>query len=207
MCTVEEENYPLKRKCWLFAAAAACLAMTASAQVSLENKTPAANPNFQKYSIFAGFGYTSLNQVNQSRYGLIGGNVDLSRNWGRFFALTVDGGFFPTSFSSGNPGNPSVSMVLAGPEIHGTLFENWMLYARGMIGGEHTGGESETPRVSFAGGIGAGIQHDLGPHWAVRAGGDDIGSSFSLANNSPQLGYSPHRRFNARADIGIVFRF
>jgi hypothetical protein len=206
---LEEENYPLKRKClvWLFAVTAACLTMTASAQVSLENKTPAANPNSQKYSVFAGFGYTSLNQVNQSRFGLIGGNVDLSRNWGRFFALTIDGGFYPTSYASGNPGNPSVSMILGGPELHGTLFENWMVYFRGMMGGEHTGGESITPRVSFAGGIGGGIQHDMGPHWAVRAGGDDIGSSFSLANNSPQLGYSPHRRWNARAHIGVAYRF
>jgi hypothetical protein len=206
---LEEENYPLKRKClvWLFAVTAACLTMTASAQVSLENKTPAANPNFQKYSVFAGFGYTSLNQVNQSRFGLIGGNVDLSRNWGRFFALTIDGGFYPTSYASGNPGNPSVSMILGGPELHGTLFENWMVYFRGMMGGEHTGGESITPSVSFAGGIGGGVQHDMGPHWAVRAGGDDIGSSFSLANNSPQLGYSPHRRWNARAHIGVAYRF
>lgn len=196
------------RKCLVscLAAVAACVAMTASAQVSLGDKTPPANPNFQKYSVFAGFGYTSLNQVNQSRFGLIGGNVDLSRNWGRFFALTVDGGFYPTSYGSGNPGNPSVSMVLAGPEVHGTLWENWSVYFRGLIGGEHTGGESMTPNISFAGGIGGGVQHDMGPHWAVRIGGDDIGSSFSLANNT-NLGYSPHRRFNARADIGFAYRF
>ena len=199
----------MKRKCltWFFAAAAACLAMTASAQVALETKTPAANPNFRKYAIFAGFGYTSLNQVNQSRYGLIGANVDLSRNWGRFFAVTIDGGFYPTSYASGNPGSPTVSMVLAGPEFHGTLFENWSLYFRGMIGGEHTGGENMTPNISFAGGIGAGIQREMGPHWALRAGGDDIGSSFSLTNNSSQLGYSPHRRWNARAHAGIVYKF
>lgn len=199
----------MKRKCLVLCltAVALCLAMTASAQVSLENKTAAANPNFQKYSVFAGFSYTSLNQVNQSRYGLIGGNVELSRNWGRFFAVTVDGGFYPASLGSGNPGNPSVSMILAGPEIHGTLFQNWTLYFHGLMGGEHTGGEGMTPNISFAGGIGAGIQHEFGPHWAARAGGDDIGSSFSLTNNSPQLGYSPHRRFNARASIGMAYRF
>jgi len=199
----------LKRKCftWFCAAAAACLAATASAQVSLETKTPANNPNFQKYSVFAGFGYTSLNQVNQSRYGLIGGDVQLSRNWGRFFALSVDGGFYPASLGSGNPGSPSVSMVLAGPELHGTIFENWSVYFRGLIGGEHTGGENMTPNISFAGGVGGGVQYNMGPHWGIRAGGDDIGSSFSLTNNSPQLGYSPHRRWNARAAVGIGYRF
>lgn len=191
----------------VFLFAAACLAVTASAQVSLETKTPAANPNFKKYSIYAGFGYTSLNQVNQSRYGLIGANVDVSRNWGRFFALTLDGGFFPTSYASGNPGNPSVTTVLIGPELHGTLFENWSLYFRGMMGVAHTGGENMIPNVSFAGGVGGGLQHDLNSHWALRAGGDDIGSSFSLINNSPQLGNSPHRRWNAHASIGVMYKF
>lgn len=182
------------------------MAVTASAQVSPD--TPSSKgPTPDRYSIFAGFSYTSLNQVNQSRYGLIGGDVSVSRNWGRFFGLTVDGAFYPTSFSNGNPGTPSVSMALAGPELHGTLFENWTIFVRGMMGGVHTGGEGETPSVSFAGGYGGGVQHDMGPRWSIRATGDDIGSSFSLTNNSPQLGYSPHRRWNARASAGLVFRF
>lgn len=198
----------MKRK-WLFsffAAVAACLAVNASAQVSPDSQSPKASVT-NKYSVFAGFSYTSLNQVNQSRYGLIGGDVSVSRNWGRFFALTVDGAFYPTSFSTGNPGKPTVSMVLAGPELHGVLFENWSLYFRGLLGGEHTGGEGMTPNISFAGGVGGGLQHEMGPHWAIRAGGDDIGSSFSLTNNSPLLGYSPHRRWNSRASIGLVYRF
>lgn len=198
----------MKRK-WLFslfAAVAACAAVAASAQVS-ETPSPSKGSAQDKYSVFVGFGYTSLNQVNQSRYGLIGAEAAASRNWGRFFAITVDGGFYPTSYSKGNPGNPKVTMLLAGPELHGTVFENWSVYFRGMIGGEHTGGEGETPSVSFAGGVGGGLQHEIGPHWAIRAGGDDIGASFSLANNSPQLGYSPHRTWNARASIGVVYRF
>ncbi len=183
--------------------------MTASAQVSPDSGSQA-NPLAvvpSKYSVFVGAGYTSLNQVNQSRYGLIGVNVDLSRNWGRFFALTVDGGFYPTSAAAGNPGKPTVDMVLVGPEFHGTVFPGWSIYFRGMMGGEHTGGESETPKVSFAGGLGGGVQYDLGPRWSLRAGGDDIGSSFSLINNTPQLGYSPHRRWNSRAGIGVMFHF
>jgi hypothetical protein len=182
--------------------------MTASAQVSPESGSKANNvTGFKKYSIFVGAGYTSLNQVNQSRYGLIGFDAEASRNWGRFFAVDVDGGFYPTSAGSGNPGKPSVSMVLAGPELHGTIFENWSVYVRALLGGEHTGGEGMTPSVSFAGGWGGGVQHDMGPHFAIRLGGDDIASSFSLTNNSPQLGYSPHRRWNSRGQIGIMYRF
>jgi hypothetical protein len=47
----------------------------------------------------------------------------------------------------------------------------------------------------------------LSPRWLLRASGDYILSSFSLRNNSPQLGYSPHRRGNARASFGVAYRF
>ena len=160
-----------------------------------------------KYQAFAGFAYTSINQVNQSRYGLIGFDVSLSRNFGRFFALTADGAYFPTSYASGNPGKPTVSMLLGGPELHAPIYGRVNLYFRGLIGGEHTGGESMTPRVSFAGGVGAGLEYVMSQRFLLRMGGDDILSSFSVTNNSPQLGNSPHRRANARATIGVAYRF
>jgi hypothetical protein len=78
---------------------------------------------------------------------------------------------------------------------------------RALLGGEHTGGEGMTPRVSFAGGAGGGLDYQLSPHMVIRAGGDDIESSFSVTGNSPQLGYSPHKRGNARATIGVAYRF
>jgi hypothetical protein len=51
------------------------------------------------------------------------------------------------------------------------------------------------------------VEHVLGPHWAIRASGDDIGASFSLRNNTAEQGSSPHRTFNSRAGMGVVFRF
>ena len=90
-----------------------------------------------KYSVYGGYSYTSLNQVNQSRYGLSGLNFDVSRDWGKYFALTADGAFFWYAFRSGNPGNPSVSMVLFGPELHAPLYGKVGGFFRGMIGGEH----------------------------------------------------------------------
>ncbi len=163
-------------------------------------------PTF-KYQAFVGFGYTSLNQVNQSRYGLIGVNAELSRNFGRFFALTADGAYFPASYASGNPGDPKVSMLLGGPELHAAIYGKVNLYFRGLLGGEHTGGESMTPKVSFAGGVGAGLEYVMKPRWVLRMGGDDILSSFSVRGNNSQLGYSPHMRANARATIGVAYRF
>jgi hypothetical protein len=203
-----EESCTLMRK-WLvsiLAVPAAFLPLAAMAQVAPDR--PISNaPAGPRYAVYGGFSYTSLNQVNQSRYGLIGGDVEFSRNFGRFFAVVVDGGFYPASLAAGNPGSPKVYMGLAGPEIHGQIFENWSLFVRGLLGAEHTGGEEMNPSTSFAGGAGGGVEHVIGPHWALRASGDDIGASFSLRNNSPQQGYSPHRTFNARAGAGVVFRF
>jgi hypothetical protein len=208
-CCNEEISSLMRKWLVLTVAVAAVLApAAASAQaVPEQGKSGGAAKEF-KYKFYLGPSYTSLNQVNQSRYGLVGANVEISRDFGRRFALVADGATFTHSVASGNPGNPSVDMVLFGPELHGELYENWSLFVRAWLGGAHTGGESQTPNISFAGGFGLGAEHVLhGGHWAVRASGDDIGSAFSLRNNTPQLGNSAHTRFNARAGIGIVYRF
>jgi hypothetical protein len=160
-----------------------------------------------KYEVFGGYSYTSLNQVNQSRYGLSGFDVAVTRDWGRYFGLTADGAYFWYAFRSGNPGNPSVSMVLFGPELHAPLYGKVSGFFRGLIGGEHTGGTGQTPHISFAGGPGGGLEYAFTPRILLRASGDYIGSSFSVTNNTPQLGNSPHLRFNARASVGVVYRF
>lgn len=157
-----------------------------------------------KYQASVGFGYTSLNQVNQSRGGLEGVEFYVARDWGRFFGVLVDGGYYNTSIQS-NPGKPVVDMGFAGPELHANLYGPVSGYVRGLLGAEHTGGESAKPDVSFAGGFGIGLQYSLSPRILLRAGGDDIYSSFVL---DPQhLGYSPHKRSNARAELAVVFRF
>ena len=159
------------------------------------------------YRVYAGFAYTSLNQVNQSRHGLIGVDIQVARNWGRYFALVGDGAYFSTPVGSGNPGNPSVDMILGGPELRAPLYGKVNGFIHGLLGGEHTGGEGMTPRISFAGGIGGGLEYVMSQRLLIRVGGDNILSSFSVRNNTPQLGYSPHMRGNARASIGISYRF
>jgi len=195
----------------MLAVSAAMMPLAAIAQVAPDRapRADATEPTY-KYQAYAGFSYTSLNQVNQSRYGLIGGNVGVSRNFGRFFAVTAEGAFYSTPLENtnpGNPGNPSVDMVLFGPEVHGHVATRWSVFARALLGGEHTGGESMTPNVSFAGGAGLGVEFGLTPRWVIRASGDDIASSFSVTNNSSQLGYSAHMRRNSRAGLGIAYRF
>ncbi len=187
---------------------AALLPLAASSQVAPDrpSRPDRGEPTFN-YQVFAGFAYTSLNQVNQSRYGLIGVDIAASRNFGRFFALTADGAYFPTSYATGNPGTPTVSSIMGGPELHAPLYGKVSGYFHGLLGGEHTGGEGMTPKVSFAGGLGGGLEYGMSPRLVLRLGGDDILSSFSLRNNSPLLGNSAHMRANSRATIGVAYRF
>ena len=49
-----------------------------------------AEPSF-KYEIYAGYGYTSINQVNQSRHGLQGVNVSVTRDFGKYFGISIFG--------------------------------------------------------------------------------------------------------------------
>ncbi len=169
-------------------------------------------PASYKYEAYAGFGYTSINQVNLSRYGLYGVELSLTRDFGRYFGMSGMVNYYKPPLGGnngpqGNPGDPSVYEVLVGPELHANIYGNVSGFFHGGLGVEHTGGEDETPNVSFAGGFGGGMTYNLSPRFAIRASGDRIGASFSLINNTPELGNSPHRTWNSSATIGVIFRF
>jgi hypothetical protein len=191
----------------LAAIPAVLLPLTAAAQVSSpsdsapEEKTA---PEY-RYAASVGYGYTSLNQVNQSRSGLQGVEASVTRDWGKHFGLIADGAFYKYAIKTGNPGTPSVDMVLFGPFLHANLYGKVSGFVRGTIGGEHTGGESENPNVSFAGGFGGGMDYALTPRISLRASGDDILSSF--VQDPQHLGYSTHRRGNGRAAFSVVYHF
>ena len=190
-----EESHKLKRTSLfsiLAVVAAALLPLAATSQVAPErSRVERAEPSY-KWEVFAGFGYTSLNQVNQSRYGLEGVNVSLTRDWGRYFGVTADGAFYLRSVATGNPGNPKVDAVLAGPVLHAPLYGHINGFVRVLLGGEHTGGESATPNISFAGGVGGGLEYSFSRHLALRVSGDDIAASFVQESQSPGI-------FHARA--------
>ena len=182
--------------------------LAAAAKIAPERKhaTVEDQPSY-KYEVFVGFGYTSLNQVNNSRSGLMGANLSLTRDWGKYFGITADGAYYKYAVKGGNPGTPSVETVLLGPVIHAQLYERVSVFVHALLGGEHTGGESMTPTISLAGGVGGGLEYRLSKHFAARASGDYTASSFSLAGNSPSLGYSPHEHWDSRAAAGIVYKF
>jgi hypothetical protein len=205
-----EECFTLKSKTLSLILAALLVAivpMAAMGQLAPERpKTQPGTPNY-KYQVFALAGYTSINQVNQSRYGLIGGVAGATRDFGRHFGITLQGDYYKPATGQGNPGNPLVYDVLAGPEFRANLYGNFDGFVHGLFGVEHTGGEGKTPNLSFAGGFGGGVLYNLNSRWAVRASGDRIAASFSLNNNTPTLNYSPHMYWNPRGEVGVVFRF
>ena len=188
-------------------ASALAVAMTARGQVAPERPPKDLSGPDYKYQAFVGWGYTSLNQVNQSRSGLQGVTASVTRGFGDHFGLKIDGGHYAWTVTSSNAtvGNPNVDLFLAGPVIHGNIFEKWSAYAEALVGGAHTGNISIRPNVSFAGGFGVGVDYNMRPRWSLRMYGDDIGSAFTLSPFQP--GYSPHTRWNARAGIGLAYRF
>jgi hypothetical protein len=203
-----EENLTLKRKqlVWILAAMAAAVApLVAYSQIAPEKSPSRSTGPEYKYEAFVGWGYTSLNQVNQSNSGLQGITLSLTRDWGKYFGLTVDGGHYAWTVNRSNPHSASVDLYLAGPEFHADLFEHIGIFAHGMIGAAHTGQVSIQPSESFAGGVGVGADYKLSPRLGLRLYGDDIGSSFTLVPYQP--GFSPHRRFNARASFGVTYKF
>jgi hypothetical protein len=163
-----------------------------------------AEPSF-KYEIYAGYGYTSINQVNQSRHGLQGVNVSVTRDFGKYFGITADGAFYQYPLGTGNPTKPTVDYFLAGPVLHANLYGKTDVFVHVLLGGAHLGNVSAVPNISFASGMGGGVDYLLSKHLSLRAAGDDIESAFVEDPN--HLGYSAHDHWNARATFGVVYKF
>lgn len=180
------------------------LAATCQVEESGSAKPGKPAPTY-KYEAYVGYGYTSINQVNQARHGLQGVDAAFTRDWGKHFGITVEGAYYKKSMGSDNPGKPLVTSILIGPEYHMLIWGPISGFAHGLLGAEHTGGENQTPNVSFAGGAGGGAEYALGQHFAIRAQGDDIAASFTVTNPGP--GYSPHRTRSSRATFGVVYKF
>ncbi len=186
---------------------AAFLPLAAIGQIEPEKAPATQNEPTTKYEVFAGWGYTSLNQVSQSRSGLQGVSLSVTRDWGKYFGVTAEGGHYAWSLTTSNAsvGAPTVDMYLAGPALHAPLYGRFSIMVHGLIGAAHTGGVTISPSESFAGGVGVGLDYNRTSHFGLRLYGDDIGSSFTVTPF--QTGDSPHRRFNARASIGVVYKF
>jgi len=203
-----EESFNLKRKTLLSILAvvpAALMPLAASSQIAPQKPPAQTTEPSYKYEAFVGWGYTSLNQVSQSKSGLQGISLSLTRDLGKYFGVTVDGGHYAWTVTQANPVSSSVDLYLAGPEVHAPLYERVSLFAHGLLGAAHTGGVSISPSHSFAGGVGLGLDYKLKSNFGLRAYGDDIGSSFTLTPFQP--GFSPHLRWNARASVGVTYKF
>ena len=214
MCTVPiEESFKLKRTFLFLILAAVPAALAPCRRPGPGEPGGGAGPAQAapyKYEVYAGVAYSRLRQVPVSFSGLVGGKVSVARDWGKYFQLMGSVDYYKVGTGHAglpNPGDPSIYTFLVGPALHATLYENLSGVVFGELGGEHTGGEHMTPSISFAGGFGGGLAYSLGRNWAVQLTGDRVAASFSLPNNTPQLGYSTNRTWNARGTFGVVYRF
>lgn len=198
----------MKRKMLLSVLAvvpAVLMPFAALGQLAKEKAPAETNEPTYKYEAYVGWGYTSLNQVNQSESGLQGVSASFTRDWGKYFGITAEGGHYAWTVTRANPEKASVDLFLAGPVLHANLYGNASLFVHGLVGVAHTGGVSIQPDESLAGGAGIGVDYKLTPHFGLRAYGDDIASSFTVVPY--ESGDSAHMRWNARGSIGVTFKF
>ncbi|MDR3739354.1 MAG: hypothetical protein P4L40_10080 [Terracidiphilus sp.] len=189
----------------LAAVPAVLLPLAAHSQIKLEKPPAATTEPAYKYQVFAGWGYTSINQVSQSNSGLQGVSASVTRDFGRYFGVTAEGGHYAWTVTRSNPVSVSVDQFLAGPVLHAQLYGPTSIFIHGLLGTVHTGDVSISPSYSFAGGLGMGMDYALSPRFGLRLYGDDIASSFTVTPYTP--GDSPHRRFNAHAGFGVTYKF
>jgi hypothetical protein len=208
-----EEILALKRTLlfyFLATVAATLTPLVAAGQVSPEAAPGPRQAAPYKYEVFAGVAYSRLRQAPVSYSGLVGGKISLARDWGKYFQLMGSVDYYKVGTGRTdlpNPGNPSIYTFLVGPQLHLNITEKLSGKVFAELGGEHTGGESITPSISFAGGFGGGLAYSLGRNWGVQLTGDRVAASFSLPGNTPQLGYSTNRTWNVRGTFGVFYRF
>jgi hypothetical protein len=208
-----EEILALKRTLlfyFLATVAATLTPLVAAGQVSPEAAPGPRQAAPYKYEVFAGVAYSRLRQAPVSYSGLVGGKISLARDWGKYFQLMGSVDYYKVGTGRTglpNPGNPSIYTFLVGPQLHLNITEKLSGKVFAELGGEHTGGESITPSISFAGGFGGGLAYSLGSNWGVQLTGDRVAASFSLPGNTSQLGYSTNRTWNARGTFGVFYRF
>ena len=190
--------------------AVALAPLVASAQVNSDSGPGPLQAAPYKYEAYVGLAYTSIKQVPVSYSGLIGGKVSLARDWGKYFQLIASGDYESKGVGHSyltNPGSPSVYTFLVGPGVRVPLYGRLSGGLFAELGLEHTGGESMSPNISFAGGFGGGLTCNLNRRFALQLTGDRVAASFSLPNNSPVVAYSTHRTWDARGTGGLVVRF
>ena len=154
----------------------------------------------QRYGIFADFAYSSANQVKGSS-SLIGFNVGVDAKFKKWVGGTAEFGQY--SLGTGMV-KPTVTTYLAVPEFY-IPSDRLTGILHVTFGGAHTGGVVSIPDVSFAYGIGGGLEYKVANHWSARLMGDGISSSFVLAPATS--GYSAHARWNPRATFGVSYHF
>jgi len=193
-----------------FIALAALFPLCAAAQTSASSSGGEDTDKPSHYDIFVGAGATSQNQIVHSHGLLVGFEVGVTRNWGKYFGLNAQGASFMKSTSADNTSggqSPQYSQFLAGPELHAQLYEKMSGSVHLLVGGSHTGGSGITgsPNVAFSMAFGAGLDYRLKQHFSLRLTGDRVKTSF--VQGASGSGNSPHPYQNVQTALGVVYHW
>lgn len=194
-----------------FALLAALLPFCAAAQISASGTSTDDNQKPSRYDIFAGVGVTSQNQIVHSHGFLLGYEVGVTRNWGKYFGINVQGASMPKSTSSANQSqagiSPNYSQFLIGPELHSNVYEKVSGNVHLLMGGSHTGGSgvTGTPSVAFSYAFGAALDYRLTGRFSLRLTGDRVHTSF--AEGAASTGNSPNPYSNVQSSFGVVYHW
>jgi hypothetical protein len=203
----------MRKFAFVFLAVFLALPFTLCAHAQTKASTDSADDTNKqsRYDFFVGAGITSTNQIVHSHGFLLGFEAGVTRNWGKYFGLNVQGAGMSDSLSSANQTvagiSPNYSQFLIGPELHATLYEQLSGGVHVLFGGSHTGGSGivGTPDIAFSDGFGATLNYKVTPHFSIRLNGDRMGTSF--VQGAASLGYTPHHYDNVQSSIGLVYHY
>jgi hypothetical protein len=185
--------------------------LSAHAQSKAQADAPDVSELRSRYDIFAGAAITSQNQIVHAHGFLLGYQIGVTRNWGKYFGINVQGSGMSDSLSSANQTeagiSPNYSQFLVGPELHAPLYERMSGGVHLLLGGSHTGGSGiqGIPNIAFSDGFGAFLQYRVTPHFSLRLLSDRMGTSY--VQEPSNLGYTPHHVDNVQAAFGLVYHF
>ena len=195
---------------FVFAILAVLLPISVAAQVSVSDSSDEGGKP-SRYDIFVGAGFTTQNQIVHSHGFLVGPSAGITRNFGKYFGLNAQGSYTPHSLPSANMSEsglaPTYVQILAGPELHAQVYDNFSGNVHILFGGSHTYGTGVTgsPSVAFSYGLGAALDYRLTPRFSLRWSTDHVRTANVQGNTTS--GNSLHGYSNIQTAFGVVYHW
>jgi opacity protein-like surface antigen len=139
-------------------------------------------------NVAAGYSYLNMSQAPNSRAGLNGADANLSVDFRSHVGLRVDVGYARGSNVLGSGRHADVLSYLAGPVAYPIHYRRWTIYAEALVGAARVTGPIPSANGflgayvnKLAWALGGGLEYDLSPSWAFRAGAEYMHTTYYVA--------------------------